>query len=284
MRNVGVRSRGLGSRSDRKLGLQIDFNFYTTGQRFLGLKSIVLDNLWQDRALIREFMAMAVYRRMGEAAPRESFAKLYINNVYQGLYAIVEEIDGDFAERETGESGGYLFDYHWTFAFYGDDLGPNLETYKPMFEPRTHELETDDELYGPLRDLFDNANEPDDALWLDLIGQRLDLPQFMKCHGIEAFVAEGDGLLGYVGMNNFYLFRSPGTTRHRIISLGPGPVVPVRFLVGRTGVRGIQPVPAGIREPRTARRLFRRDPGRGADCNRGELARVGNRSAGRADR
>ena len=217
VRNVAVRSRGGGSRNPTKMGLRVDFNFYTANQRFRGLDAIILDNLWQDNALIREALTMKIFRRMGEPAPRESFCRLFLNNQYQGLYALVEEIDGEFAERETGESGGYLFEYHWTFAFFGDDLGPDLEVYKPIFEPRTHELDTDNELYGPLRDLFDNANEPDDALWLELIGQRLDLPQFMKCLGIEAFVGEGDGLLGYVGMNNFYLFRSPATGRHRII-------------------------------------------------------------------
>ena len=35
-RNVGIRSRGLGSRSDRKPGLRVDMNRYADGQTFLG--------------------------------------------------------------------------------------------------------------------------------------------------------------------------------------------------------------------------------------------------------
>ncbi|HEX7779576.1 MAG TPA: hypothetical protein VF424_10075, partial [Vicinamibacterales bacterium] len=34
VRNVAVRSRGLGSRNPNKLGLRVDFNFYTRAQRF----------------------------------------------------------------------------------------------------------------------------------------------------------------------------------------------------------------------------------------------------------
>jgi CotH kinase protein len=34
--------------------------------------------------------------------------------------------------------------------------------------------------------------------------------------GIEQFIAENDGILGFAGMNNFYLYRSPGTNRHRL--------------------------------------------------------------------
>ncbi len=217
VRNVAVRSRGGGSRNPTKMGLRIDFNFYTANRRFRGLEALVLDNLWQDPALIREALTMKIFRRMGEAAPRESFCRLFLNNQYQGLYALVEEIDGDFVERETGEPGAHVFEYHWNYYFFGDDLGPDLAPYKPLFEPRTHETESDEELYGPIRDLFHNVNEPDDAVWLDVIGQRLDLAQFMRMLGIEAFVGENDGLLGYAGMNNFYLFRSPGTARHRVL-------------------------------------------------------------------
>jgi len=217
VRNVAVRSRGGGSRNPTKMGLRIDFNFYTASQRFRGLEALVLDNLWQDPALIREALTMKIFRRLGEAAPRESFCRLFLNNQYQGLYALVEEIDGDFVERQTGETGAHVFEYHWNYYFFGDDLGPDLAPYKPLFEPRTHETESDEELYGPIRDLFHNVNEPDDAVWLDVVGQRLDLPQFMRMLGIEAFVGENDGLLGYAGMNNFYIFRLPGTARHRVM-------------------------------------------------------------------
>src|SRR5688572_12573089 len=48
VRNVGIRSRGRGSRNPHKPGLRVDFDRYTTAQRFLGLKSLVLDNVTQD--------------------------------------------------------------------------------------------------------------------------------------------------------------------------------------------------------------------------------------------
>src|SRR3954471_24680363 len=38
VRNAGIRSRGTGSRSGEKPGLRLDFDRYTTGQTFLGLK------------------------------------------------------------------------------------------------------------------------------------------------------------------------------------------------------------------------------------------------------
>ena len=103
VRNVGVRVRGLGSRSATKPGLRVDFNRYSAGQTFLGLESLALDNLVTDPALVRERVAMAFFTRLGLPASRESFGRLYINNVFQGVYAIVESIDGDFLERTLDE-------------------------------------------------------------------------------------------------------------------------------------------------------------------------------------
>ena len=42
VRNVGIRSRGTGSRSGVKPGLRVDFDRYVTDQKFLGLKSFIL--------------------------------------------------------------------------------------------------------------------------------------------------------------------------------------------------------------------------------------------------
>ena len=41
---VGIRSRGAGTRNGVKPGLRVDFNRYLANQEFLGLKALVLDN------------------------------------------------------------------------------------------------------------------------------------------------------------------------------------------------------------------------------------------------
>jgi spore coat protein H len=144
VRNVGIRSRGFGSRNPTKLGLRVDMARYTTGQKLVGLSTIILDNLWQDDSMIREKLAFTFFERLGQPAPRESYCRLFINNEYQGLYTITEEIDGAFAQRVTGETDGTVFEFHADNArpFRAEDLGA-IENYKPFFEPRTHELDAD---------------------------------------------------------------------------------------------------------------------------------------------
>ena len=217
VRNVAVRSRGTGSRSGTKLGLLVDVDRYSPRQRFLGLSSLVLDNLWQDPSFIREQLAMAIFRRRGQPAPRTSFARLFINNRYEGLYAVTEPIDEVFLERSFGETGGYAFEYHWVRPFYGEPLGDDLAAYRPLFEPQNHVLEADATLYGPIRSLLNEVNAADDPVWRERVSTSMDLEGFVTQAAIETFVSELDGLLGYEGMNNFYLYRDAGTARHHVV-------------------------------------------------------------------
>jgi spore coat protein CotH len=219
VRNVGLRVRGFGSRTPIKPGLHLDFDYYTAGQTFLGLKSLVLKNLWLDDAMVREKVALGLYSRMGQPASRESFTRVYINGVNHGVYAIVEDIDANFLTRTLGENAGagYLYEYHWNFKWTGDYLGDGLDIYEQLFEARTHEREADALVYGPVRDLFREINSPDDAGWQTRVEPLIDLRQFVTMVAIEMFLGESDGWTGAFGRANFYLYRPPGTTRYQLI-------------------------------------------------------------------
>src|SRR5262245_44035326 len=71
VQDVGIRSRGNGSRSGVKPGLRLDFDRFAKGQTFRGLKGMVLRNNTQDASNMREQISMAFFRRMGLPAPRE---------------------------------------------------------------------------------------------------------------------------------------------------------------------------------------------------------------------
>jgi hypothetical protein len=92
-RNVGIRSRGSGTRSGTKPGILVDFDRYVTGGRFLGLAALVLDNHLQDPSAMREAVTMAVHAKVGVPAPREAPAALYVNGAFLGIYTLVENLD-----------------------------------------------------------------------------------------------------------------------------------------------------------------------------------------------
>ena len=218
VRNVGVRVRGLATRSASKPGLRVDFNRYVAGQEFLGLSALVLDNVLKDPSAIREWASMAFIAQMGQPAPRESFARLYVNGVYEGVYVLVEPVDSRFLARTLGDGSGYLFEHRFLNGFYADYLGDNYDAYKARFDAQTHRLEPDAVLYSPIHDLFYEINQDLNGVWRERVDQLIDLPQLMTHVAIETFLSEVDGFLGTAGMANFYLHRGAGTVRHRLLA------------------------------------------------------------------
>jgi spore coat protein CotH len=224
VRNTGIRSRGLGSRSATKPGLRVDFDRYATDQTFLGLKSIVLDNLTQDKSGVHETVAMKIFTRLGIPAPREAHVRLYVNNELIGLYAVVESIDKTFLARVYGSIGddtqndGYLYEFNyvdaWRFSYFGGQLAP----YKERFDPKTHESKSDAELYGPIENIVRLANELTPDQLQPVLGEHLVLNDFMRYVAAQNFVAENDGFLGYDGVNNFYFYRLENSNRHVFVA------------------------------------------------------------------
>jgi spore coat protein CotH len=215
-RNVGIRSRGLGSRSGVKPGLEVNFAHYSSRGQFLGLRALVLDNLTTDPSMIRERVSMAFLRRYGVPAPREVHAELFVNGQYFGVYAIVEPIDAVFVQRALGENSGALYEYHWLQPYFATFLGEDLDLYRPFFEPRTQETRSTFDLFDPIRELFRTINSAPVSTFSDSLGGRLDLESTLRLVAGEGFLAEWDGILGYAGMNNFYLYRPSASPQARL--------------------------------------------------------------------
>jgi len=221
--NIGIRSRGLGSRSSTKPGLRVDFDRYSDGHHFLDRKSLVLDNLTQDPSGIRETTIMHFYTRLsGIPASRETHTRLYVNGNYVGLYGLVESVDKTMMGRVFGSIGddvqndGYLFEYNyilgnpWRFTYEGADLAP----YKARFDIKTNESHTDAKIWGPIEELVRLVNNTDDSSFDQVIGQRLDIAAFVRYISAQNFVAQNDGFNGYDGMNNFFLYRLENSPKH----------------------------------------------------------------------
>jgi spore coat protein CotH len=225
VRNLGIRSRGLGSRRSQKPGLRVDFDRYAGGQQFLGLKSYVLDNLSQDFSGIKESVAMKFFTRLGIPAPRETHARLYVNGRYAGLYAVVESVDKTMMGRIFGaingniQNDGYLFEYNyvlgspWRFGYEGSALTP----YKQRFDIKTNESHAESRIWGPIEELVRLVNETPADRFEQTINPRLDLAAFVRYIAAQNFIAQDDGFNGYDGMNNFYFYRLEDSTNHVFI-------------------------------------------------------------------
>ena len=218
--NAGIRSRGTASRSGVKPSLKIDFSRYASQQSFLGLKSLVLDNLVQDPSGVHESTSMWFFARLGVPAPREAHAMVYVNGDYAGLYLLVEPVDKNLLTRVfSGEQNdGYLYEFNKVGEWWLSYLGPALDPYKAYFGAKTHDSQTDEMLYRPIEHLVRLINEKPPEEFTEAVGPYLDLNGVVRFLAIQNFLSEIDGLAGRWGMNNFYLYRLPHQDQHVLIA------------------------------------------------------------------
>lgn len=207
---VGIRSRGAGSRSGEKPGLKVDFNKYVAGQEFHGYKTMVLDNATQDPSMMRELLANRVFEAAGIAAPQVAFCRLTVNTDYWGVYTLVEAVSRPFLKARLGEDTGTLFDYEYVddyrFTYRGDDVA----TYSPVpFEPQTNENRVD----GGLAEFIRAINQTPESGYAEAMEGYIEVRRFLTHVAVENACAEYDGIVGEFGMNNFYLYQYGGQNR-----------------------------------------------------------------------
>lgn len=207
VKQVGIRSRGAGSRSGEKPGIKVDTNKYVSGQEFHGYKSLVLDNVTQDPSMMRELLANAVFESAGIPYSQIAFCRLTVNTDFWGLYTIIEPVSKPFLKARLGEDSGALFDYTYGSDYRFGYLGDSLSPYVPLpFSPDTNA----DHLDTGLADFIKAINQTPQSGYAAAMETYIDVKKFLTYVAVENACAEYDGLVGQFGMNNFYLYQYGG--------------------------------------------------------------------------
>jgi hypothetical protein len=112
--SVGIRYKGNSSyfrsrkETYRKLPVNIRLDYKIRGQHLKGgYNTLKLSNAFLDPSFIRDPLSYELVRKY-MPAPMCNFAKLYVNNRYQGLYVNTESIDAVFIQKFFGTTKGYL--------------------------------------------------------------------------------------------------------------------------------------------------------------------------------
>jgi spore coat protein H len=97
-----------------KLSMKLVFNEYDTNKRFYGLKRLNFHALTYDPSLMHDRLAYGMFREMNVHASRATHAQLYLNGEYLGVFSMVEQVDGRFADhRFPGAGEGNLYKERW---------------------------------------------------------------------------------------------------------------------------------------------------------------------------
>jgi len=110
----GDTTSGSPNKTCAKISYKLKFTQYDKDKRFYGMKKINLHAFVSDPTKMHEMLSYEMFREMGIHAPRTSYANVYINNNFMGLFLSVEEIDGRFTKSRWPEDGdGNLYKEVW---------------------------------------------------------------------------------------------------------------------------------------------------------------------------
>ena len=210
--DVGVRLKG-GIGSFRtlagKAAFKVKFGHSVSGQRLLGLKTLTLNNMVQDRSMVHELLTYEAFRASGLPAPRTGYAYVRVNGEDYGVYLNVETLDSVSLPRWFATTG------HLYEGEYGTDVAPG----------RAGDFEVDEGSKsdrGDLEALIAAAATPGQA-WAQAVGEVADLRQMTRMWALEKYAGHWDGYAGgrpnSRPPNNYYL-HSDADGRFQMIPWG----------------------------------------------------------------
>lgn len=209
--NCGFREKGNASNSIANFGkkkpYKIAFDEFNNNQTFDGLKKINLNNFTNDPSLMHDALCNKLFRDEGIPAPRTSFARLFVNEEYIGLYIIIENVDKTFLKMHYGSAfnDGNLYKTDRGAQMFLQWLGNDKQAYKnKKFKLNTNESTDDWTGFINFVDFINNDFSPD---FREKLEARFDIHTYLKVLAIEKCVRSWDSYWG--GGNNFYLYDHP---------------------------------------------------------------------------
>ena len=90
-----------------KVPYNLDFNYFVSGQKFMGKKETKVSKCLMD-PFMKEFSSSQIYKNY-LPSPEVNLVKLYVQGNYLGLYVNTESINKQFTEKHFDEKNGSLF-------------------------------------------------------------------------------------------------------------------------------------------------------------------------------
>ncbi len=204
--NVAIRFKGNSSSSpsqQHKRSFLIKFDEYADGQRFLGLRRVALDNGVQFGSVFSEPLITEILRDQRIKTPQCNYAKLFLNDKYQGVYVNVERIDQAFIEHHLPDPKGLLFKVDEggpgaNLQFLGDDPS----SYERTFEPETKSAKKG---LPRLVELIKRINQSPEKDFAASMESQWELNDFLRTTAVLLFSGAFDQLTGWQP-HNYYLY------------------------------------------------------------------------------
>lgn len=205
--SVGLRQKGFSSyfaSNDLKKSLKVDLNEFVSGTNYDGIKKFNLANGVGDPAYQRDVIAFDVMRKAGIRAPRTAHAKVYINNRYWGLYAMIEQVDKTFLDNNFADGSGNLYkNIGWSTLDY---KGTNPNAYAEEIGLRTNEDVAD---WSGFIEFMQVLNQTPQSNFKEEIEKIFNVDYYLRVLAVDVMTNNWDSYIEHG--RNFYLYHEPSS-------------------------------------------------------------------------
>ncbi|MBN2525085.1 MAG: CotH kinase family protein [Deltaproteobacteria bacterium] len=195
-----------------KLDMKLKFNEYDKNLRFHGLKRLNFNTTRDDNSYLKEVLAYDVYREMGIVTPRTGFANVRVNGKSQGMYLLVEQVDGRFtSSRWPDDPDGNLYKEVWPIRLQnGESVA--IDALDALSGLKTNEEDAD---VTQLLAVSNNLIASPEPQLLDTLDATMGIDYLMRYMAVDDLIGNVDGVTAWyrhddaisVATNhNFYIY------------------------------------------------------------------------------
>lgn len=203
LHKVGLRIKGSSTRKDQKKGWSVSVDEFLPDQRLFGEKKFGLKTGFEDGspdAFLKAMLFVDMARAVGVPVHRASFARVFINDMFAGLYFLHEDIGKDFVQSRFSEddgSGDYMkLGSHVHLEYFGDDVSYYQTSGKYQQNMGSSDWTAFVNLLG-----FFNQSSP--SAFASGIEDLISVKSFLNYMLVESFLVSSDNMC--TG-NNFGLY------------------------------------------------------------------------------
>lgn len=206
---LGVRTYENGC---EKLSYKLKFDEYDPDHRLDGVKRLNLHAATLDHTRLRELMAYGLFRDFGVDAPRTALAKVFVNDALEGLFIVVEDVDGRYTKAHFPEGGGdgNLYKEIWP--------SPLLDRAALKHSLRTNEEVGD---VSAFERFASAAAVMDSSTFTQSMSPWVDTEQLLRYIAVDRAIKNWDGIMAFYSQSrphNFYWYHDvDGTGRFTLI-------------------------------------------------------------------
>jgi spore coat protein CotH len=199
LNDIGFRLRGNTSRKAAKKSFKISFNEYTSGQKYRGVEKLNVNGEHNDPSICRSKLCFDFLDYLNVPASRTNHVKLYLNDVYFGLYLNVEHYDEEFTKSRFESTGNlYKCTYGADLKFRGDLGDSYRQDYYELKRPNAPYA------YDDLANFIDVLNNTPTAKFECEIEHIFNVNTYLKSLVMDVLTGNWDG--PNYNKNNFYLY------------------------------------------------------------------------------